>query len=116
MSLEHTLHVDVCVECSKDELLREASPWTTRPALLMWDAGLPPGTVASKAVGRVEQIVPSMADGCPCTAAPRLPGWSSCEIIIGERGGLAATLTPLHSAARPPCFPPAHIPNPSCLT
>lgn len=51
MSLEHSLHVDVCVECSKDELLREASPWTTRPALLMWDAGLPPGTVASKAVG-----------------------------------------------------------------
>ena len=69
MSLEHTLHVDVCVECSKDELLREASPWTTRSALLMWDAGLPPGTVASKAVGRVEQIVPSMA-GLPVHSRP----------------------------------------------
>lgn len=104
------------MECSKDELLRDASPRTTRPALLMWDAGLPPGMVASKAVGRVEEIVPSMAAGCPCTAAPRLPGWSSCEIIIGECGGLAATLnaTSLSSQASP--LPTSSHSHPSCLT
>lgn len=71
MSLEHSLHMAMGVECSRHKLLREVSPWTTRPALLMWDEGLPRGTVASQAVGRVEQISLSVADGChaqpPCS-------------------------------------------------
>ena len=112
MSLEHSLPVDMGVECSKQKLLREVSPWTTRPALLMWDEGLPPGTVASKAVGRVEQIILSVAHGCPCTAPTPVAAWVVVSWDHCRRVWWAGsnTMPPLHSAAKPPYFPPAHIP------
>lgn len=90
---EHSVHVDVRVVGVQGRATEGRVLGTTRPALLMWDAGLPPRMVASKQSGRGVGDGPSMASWLPVHNFRPAAAWvdPSCEIIIGECGGLWPT-------------------------